>query len=559
MAGEDEGGNTTHSESAHESTPPAENAIFFFVFLLIAISSQTVGLVLKRKLDFPLLTGFLINGIFAGPYVLGMLSEVDVEHLDFVFSICLGFIAFAAGGELYYPEIKDQISSIVKITTAQTLTFLVFGTIIVWQFAPVTSFMNDMKESEKIAVALMTSVIFIARSPSSAIALINELGAKGPFVQTALGVTMVTDVVVIVGFAIALDFARAVFDPEAGLSGELLTVLIGEVVLSIAVGALVSVILKRILRIQDTGLKNYLQRKHPKFYKIWWNRYLEGKVVTLRGILCLGVGFLVFYLADILKKEAHILLESLLTCMVAACIIVNSKKLRLPHRTIHFRKRLHHALDAVAEAVYISFFTLVGLGLNILVIPSVIDVAVFFFVIRLILLALGSYVGGRWSGDPPLHNKTSWLTYITQAGVALALTEEVKEEFTPWGEDYATAVISVLVIGQILGPLAFKWAVQRVGEAGHGEAVTDADGKAQTRIGMHVWWLEEEVSAHPSYENLPAQDTEDGADADGADADGPAGPSTTQTRVGLADSYDDDGAKPAKRPIYRNRTVTEEL
>jgi hypothetical protein len=25
-----------------------------------------VGLVLKKKLDFPLLTGFLINGIFAG-------------------------------------------------------------------------------------------------------------------------------------------------------------------------------------------------------------------------------------------------------------------------------------------------------------------------------------------------------------------------------------------------------------------------------------------------------------------------------------------------------------
>ena len=77
---------------------------------------------------------------------------------------------------------------------------------------------------------------------------------------------------------------------------------------------------------------------------------------------------------------------------------------------------------------------------------------------------------------------------ITQAGVALALTEEVKEEFEPWGEDYATAVVSVLVIGQILGPLAFKWAVQRVGEAGRGEQVTDSDGKAQTRIGMHVWW-----------------------------------------------------------------------
>ena len=51
----------------------------------------------------------------AGPFVLGMLNEVDVTHLNFVFSICLGFIAFAAGGELYYPEIKGQISSIIKV------------------------------------------------------------------------------------------------------------------------------------------------------------------------------------------------------------------------------------------------------------------------------------------------------------------------------------------------------------------------------------------------------------------------------------------------------------
>eukprot|EP00730_Choanoeca_flexa_P012050 TRINITY_DN3103_c0_g1_i1.p1 TRINITY_DN3103_c0_g1~~TRINITY_DN3103_c0_g1_i1.p1 ORF type:complete len:555 (+),score=126.06 TRINITY_DN3103_c0_g1_i1:209-1873(+) len=552
MAG---GGGPSNSTAGSESTPPPSNAIFFFVFVLIAISSQTVGLVLKKKLDFPLLTGFLINGIFAGPFVLGMLGEDEVEHLGFVFSICLGFIAFAAGGELYYPEIKGRIGSIIKITTVQTVSFLILGTIVVWQFAPVTSFMNDMDDSQKIGVALMTSVIFIARSPSSAIALINEMGAKGPFVQTALGVTMVTDVVVIVGFAIMLAIARTIFDPDATLSGELLTVLIGEVVVSIIVGLVASVILKRILRIQDTGLKHYLQRRHPKFFKAWWSRYLEGKVVTLRGLLCLGVGFCIFELGEFLKIEAHIHLESLLTCMVAAAVIVNSKKLRLPHRTINFRKRLHHALDAVAEGVYISFFTLVGLGLNITVVPSVIDVAVFFFVIRLVILGIGSYLGGRWSGDPSLHNKTSWLTYITQAGVALALTDQIKEEFQPWGEDYATAVISVLVIGQILGPLAFKWAVQRVGEAGHSEATTDADGNANRRIGMHVWWLEEDVSAHPSYSNLQAEDAAaDETASDGLNADADKG-----RRLG--DSYDDDGSKPVhhNRALNRNRTVVEQL
>ena len=43
---------------------------------------------------------------------------------------------------------------------------------------------------------MFIGVIAIARSPSSAIAVVRELRADGPFTQTVLGVTMVTDVVV---------------------------------------------------------------------------------------------------------------------------------------------------------------------------------------------------------------------------------------------------------------------------------------------------------------------------------------------------------------------------
>jgi hypothetical protein len=46
--------------------------------------------------------------------VLGMLTVHEVERLEFVFHVCLGYIAFAAGSELFYPDIKDRIASIIK-------------------------------------------------------------------------------------------------------------------------------------------------------------------------------------------------------------------------------------------------------------------------------------------------------------------------------------------------------------------------------------------------------------------------------------------------------------
>ena len=51
-------------------------------------------------------------------------------------------------------------------------------------------------------------MVSIARSPSSAIAVVAEQRADGPFTQTVLGVTMVTDVVVVVLFTAAIELVR---------------------------------------------------------------------------------------------------------------------------------------------------------------------------------------------------------------------------------------------------------------------------------------------------------------------------------------------------------------
>ena len=65
-----------------------------------------------------------------------------------------------------------------------------------------------------VVVAMLSAVVAIARSPSSAIAVVTELQADGPFTQTMLGVTMVTDVLVILLFTAAAKLGETTLGPS---------------------------------------------------------------------------------------------------------------------------------------------------------------------------------------------------------------------------------------------------------------------------------------------------------------------------------------------------------
>eukprot|EP00501_MAST-03F_sp_TOSAG23-6_P000683 GSMAST32.ASY1.ANO1.710.1 assembled CDS len=73
-----------------------------------------------------------------------------------------------------------------------------------------------------------------------------------------------------------------------------------------------------------------------------------------------------------------------------------------------------------------------------------------------------SYLGGYASGEPDDENKSSWMAYITQAGVALGLAKKVHLEYSGWGGAFATTMISVVVINQIIGPPFFRYIVEKV-------------------------------------------------------------------------------------------------
>ena len=78
----------------------SETYLFLAAFALIAIAANRISKEFQ-KIGLPIITGILIIGIIAGPFVLQMFPKNAHVKLDFINDIALAFIAFAAGSELY--------------------------------------------------------------------------------------------------------------------------------------------------------------------------------------------------------------------------------------------------------------------------------------------------------------------------------------------------------------------------------------------------------------------------------------------------------------------------
>jgi Kef-type K+ transport system membrane component KefB len=89
-------------------------------------------------------------------------------------------------------------------------------------------FLAGFDPSQVAAVAGMLGVAMAAQSPAVVVALRDELAAEGPVTRTVLGVAVLSDLVVILLFAVASFFAqsqladasRAGLAPQTSLSWE---------------------------------------------------------------------------------------------------------------------------------------------------------------------------------------------------------------------------------------------------------------------------------------------------------------------------------------------------
>ncbi|MDY6905979.1 MAG: cation:proton antiporter [Thermodesulfobacteriota bacterium] len=414
---------------------PYTNIIFFGLgFAVIALASKQIGQYFL-KFSLPLISGFLFTGILVGPYMLDLIPAESLPHLRFVDQFALAFIAFAAGSELYVKDLRDRLKSIQWVTVGLVIsTFAICGPAM-YVLSAYLPFTKTMAPAGRLAVSILAASILVARSPSSVMALVNELRAKGPFTQTVIGVTMITDVVVITLFATNIAIANGLLT-NMGVDVSFVALLLAELLLSLLLGGLIG----NLMRLFMT-----------------WPMHSRIKAAFI-----LMTGYGVFVFTAWLRHFTHthlpfeIFLEPLLICMVAGFIVTNYGNNRIEFSTI---------IQDTGPMVYIAFFTLTGASLTLDVLVSTWPVAIAMILFRMVAIFVGAFTGGMAAGDPMSHNRLSWLSYITQAGVSLGLAKAVADQFPGWGDPFATTMIAIIVLNQIIGPPLLKQAINRIGEA----------------------------------------------------------------------------------------------
>jgi Kef-type K+ transport system membrane component KefB len=401
-----------------------------FGFLLLV--AYLVGEIFSI-LSLPRISGYILTGVLFGPHVLGFVDSNMVRLLKIVDDLALTFIALAAGGELRMSELTHRFRSILY-----TIAFL---TVVVWSGVaifvllahPFIPYLREMPFPLLVSAALLFGVISVARSPSSAIAIIKECRACGPFTEGVLGVTVAMDVLIILLFAATLSVIDRLTHPGQSFHVGSLVVISAEILVSIGLGYLIGSL-----------IATYI--KHIKTYL---------------AIFILGVTFSIARFSNHLGVSMEhyfqmaVHLEPLLICMAAGFVIQNRSR---------EGPRLMEAIDRSSLPVYVIFFALTGAALDLSALRQTWTMALMLVGVRLLMIWLGSFWGGRLSGDPPIFYRNSWLAFITQAGVSLGLASIVAKRYPGWGAALTTIVVAVIAVNQFIGPVAFKVALNRVGE-----------------------------------------------------------------------------------------------
>jgi Kef-type K+ transport system membrane component KefB len=399
---------------------PSSEALLAFGFLILA--AYTVGEIVNG-IGLPKLVGYLLAGIVFGPSALHTVSYDVILRLNPVNELAVSLIAFLAGAELKWSEVKQHGAGYLRILGCEMgLTFAAIIAFVVaaQSYIPVLA---DQPPSRVIVFALLLAVILVAHSPAATLGLLTETRARGPVARTSLGVVLVSDVVLILLFTIVAAISRGIVPPPGGAHLPSLAVVVWEIAGAFVVGAAIGGAIIIYLRFAQREL------------------LLFGIIVAMLG-------------AEI-ARLTHV--ELLLTILVAGFITENFSA----HGT---GEAMRHAVERAAAPVFVVFFALSGASIAIVEVVALIGIVGPLALLRAATIWAGTSIGTRWAKLEPAPARFIWTGLIAQAGVAIGLASIVATFYPEMGAAIRTTALAVIAINQLIGPVVFRRALQSAGE-----------------------------------------------------------------------------------------------
>lgn len=401
---------------------PGRGAEWLLGFGFLILAAYTVGEI-AAGLGLPKIVGYLAAGVGFGPGGLVVVSQSASTAMAPVSTLAIGLIAFLAGAELRWNEIRERWRPILRIMSAElAVTFV----LIALTLAPLLGMLDSFEGAgtrELVAFSLLFASVAIVHSPAVTMALLTETRASGRIARTTLGVVLVSDVVVVLLFSAFLALAR-VLVPPTGLEtgaislGGMIWELAGAVLIGAVLGGLVALYLRFL-------------RQELFFFAL---------MIAAAGVA--------------LAQVLHV--ETLLMLLVAGFV---SENISAPDHGAALR----HAMERSAAPVFTVFFALAGTkiipaemgGIVLLVVPIV--------TARMLGIWLGTRFGTRWAGEPE-DGPLVWKGLVSQAGVALGLATLVAAAYPARGGELAAVFVGVIACNEFLGPILFRRALAQSGE-----------------------------------------------------------------------------------------------
>ena len=387
-------------------------------FLLLA---GTLMSELLETIGLPHLSGYLLAGIIGGPHVLHLVDHHTVEELSPVNTLALSLIALAGGAELRVETLRSVARGLAWATLIQSTLVLLCMAGVFIVVAPYISFTQGMTLKALIGVSLLWGVFAITRSPSACMGILSQTRAKGPVATFALAFIMLSDVVVVVLIATMMMLARPLITASGSISVEDFRRLGHEILSSVAVGVTLGL-----------GLSIYLR--------------LVGRQLLL-VLLAIGFG-----LSD---TFTYIHVDSLLAFLAAGFVVTNLSDQG---------PKLLHSIEQTGSVVFVVFFATAGAHLDIPLLKQSWPVAVALCVSRTLFTVLAGRISSRLAEDPAILKRWGWSSLISQAGLALGLSVVIAKAFPSFGDGFRSLAIAAVAINEMIGPILFKFALDRAGE-----------------------------------------------------------------------------------------------
>ncbi len=394
------------------------NAIVAVGYLLYA---GTLAANLLRPLRLPHLTAYMLVGIVGGPDLLRLIEPHTLETLEPISSLAISLIALAGGLELELGELRRSLASQFWANLLSTIIVTILSGATFVYLARFLPFAREMSTVSVCAAGLIWGVLASSRGPSATLAVLAQTRAQGTLSRWTLQFVMSSGIVLVVAMTLVLAVVRPFLIEGSEFSVTRLTGMAHEMLGSVSLGITLGLVLAVYLR-------------------------LGGKQFLLL-ILILG-----FVATDLLT---YVQFDTLLAFLVAGVTIRNFSRDSAAFRAAVFK---------TSDVVYVVFFGVAGAHLDIRLLQKFWGIALSFCVARALASTLAVRLANQVAHDPPSIKRWSWAPLVSQAGLTLALAASVAREFPAVGQGLRSLVIATVALNEIMGPILFKFALDRTGE-----------------------------------------------------------------------------------------------